>query len=104
MKTILKLSTLFILLALFVVSSCVTIKGDMHVVKKEREMTSAFTAIKVSTGIEVYLTQSTNTSVVIEADENLHEILETKVEDGLLKIYFSELVGKREKSCTCINT
>lgn len=103
MKTISKLATLFILLALVVVSSCVSIKGDMNVIKKERKITSAFTAVKVSTGIDVYLTQSTNTSVVVEADENLHEILKTKVEDGILKIYFSEHVGERAKSIVYVS-
>ncbi len=63
-----------------------TVYGDGNVVKKEREAGS-FTGIRVSTGIDVFLTQSGKKSIEVEADENLHEYIMTKVEGDILHVY-----------------
>jgi len=63
-----------------------TVYGDKNVVKKEREAGS-FNGVKVSTGIDVYLTQGNQNSVVVEADENLHEYIVTEIKNGNLYVY-----------------
>jgi hypothetical protein len=63
-----------------------TVYGDNNVVTKEREAGS-FSGIRVSTGIDVYLKQDDNQSIKVEADENLHEYILTKVEGDVLVVY-----------------
>ena len=74
------------------ISSCIdaqihkTVRGDGDVVKKDRT-TTPFDGIRVSSGIDVYLKQGDNESITVEADENLHEYILTKVKDGILNVY-----------------
>lgn len=86
MKTILKISTVILL---FLTTSCMFdgIKGNRNVITQDRTITSNFDAISVSNGLEVQLTMSDETSLSLEADENLHDIIITEVEDGVLRIY-----------------
>jgi len=63
------------------------VKGDRNVVTKNRKLNDDFTAIKVSTGLDVYITQGEKNEVVVEADENLHDIIMTEMENGVLRIY-----------------
>lgn len=82
-----------IVLLCIAVTSCVnaqfrkTVRGEGDVVKKERNLTSSFDGIKVSSGIDVYLTQGDNTSLAVEADANLHEYILTEVRDDILHVY-----------------
>src|SRR5690606_9942816 len=41
-------------------------------------------------GLDLYITQSNDVSLSVEADANLHEIIMTEVEDGELRIYTTE--------------
>lgn len=80
-----------VLVALLVISllfgSCFYgIKGSRRVVKSERKV-EAFGSISVSAGIEIFLTQDSVFTVVVEADDNLQEIIKTEVSKGELKIF-----------------
>lgn len=63
------------------------INGDRNVVTKQRKANDNFTGIKVSTGIDLYVSQGNSNKITVEADENLHDIIITEVEDGILKVY-----------------
>ena len=63
-----------------------TVYGNGKVVKEERSAEQA-SGIKVATGIDVYLSQGDKPSLVIEADENLHEYIITEVKDDVLHVY-----------------
>jgi len=99
MKT---LKGLFLVITILLVTvSCDigdSIEGNQKVKNQKREISSNFTEIEVSQGINVYLTQGPNSSLELELDENLHDLLITKVENNILKIYFSEDVGRRRRS------
>ena len=64
-----------------------SISGNRNVITQERKTSNAFTGIKVSTGIDLYINQDSKNKVTVEADENLHDIIITKVENGILKVY-----------------
>jgi len=67
--------------------SCIHgIRGSGRVVKSERNV-AAFTSISASAGIEVLLSQDSVSKVMVEADDNLQEIIKTEVSNGELKIY-----------------
>lgn len=97
MKAIIKLTTLLTLL--ITTSSCFMdvlggIKGNGEVVSEDRTISSNFSEIIVQQGIQVYLTQGNSTSLKVEADENILDILRTEVKNNQLKIYFDKNVYK----------
>jgi hypothetical protein len=73
-----------------------TVYGDGNVVKKDRT-TESFTGVKVSTGIDVFLSQGDKTSLSVEADENLHEYIITEVKDGNLHVYTEVNIREAER-------
>ncbi|MDD7914546.1 head GIN domain-containing protein [Polaribacter ponticola] len=91
MKTpITKIITLLFVVTLF--SSCAVdmfnkISGNRNVVTENRNTKEDFTKIKVSTGLDLYLTQGSKNKISVEADENLQDIIITEVKEGVLKIY-----------------
>jgi hypothetical protein len=91
MKTKITKLVLFFLIAI-ACTSCVAeafngIKGDRNVISENRKITTEFTEIKTSTGLDVYITQEDQQTVTVEADENLQKLIVTEVENGVLKIY-----------------
>src|SRR5690606_7140756 len=69
------------------------VSGNDNVVTKERTINGDFDEIKVSNGLDVYLTQDTNEGIRIQADENLHDIIMTSVENNILSIYTKENIN-----------
>lgn len=63
-----------------------SVKGNGNVTKKERSG-SNFDGIRVSSGIDVYLKQGDKESIVVEADENLHEYILTEIKGDVLNVY-----------------
>jgi len=69
------------------------IKGNGDVQIEDRTINESFTEIKATEGLDVYLTQGNETSIIVEADENLHDVIITEVIDNVLKIHTSENIG-----------
>ena len=63
------------------------VEGDRNVISEKRQINEDFTKVKVSSGIDLYIKQGSKTSLSVEADENLHDIIITEVVGGKLKIY-----------------
>ena len=89
-----------IILAIFILgtSSCYfdsmeSTYGNGDVVSEER-MIEDFTGLKVSSGIDVIMKQGDNISLLLEADENLHDAIKTEVIDNTLKIYTTKNIRK----------
>lgn len=96
MSTLIKIIVTTILsLSLF---SCnfMGVNGNGNVISKERSINGNFDHIEVSRGLDVYLTQNETESLTVQADENLHEIIITKVENNILKIYTEENISYSE--------
>ena len=56
---------------------------------QKRSITGSFTAITVSSGIELYLTQGNEESVAVSTTDSKYlDHFKTEVENGVLKIYF----------------
>lgn len=79
------------------------VTGNRNVITKNRTLEGDFKTIEVSRGLDVYLTQSDNESITVEADENLHEIIVTTVEEGVLKIYADENIASSESQKVMVN-
>lgn len=72
------------------------VRGNGNVVKEERNI-KAFDEIQISGAYTIYLTQGNKEELIIEADENLMDLIITKVVDGKLKIYNRESFRNPEK-------
>jgi hypothetical protein len=63
-----------------------------------RNLTGQFDAIKVSGGIDLYLSQSDNVAIAVSAsNENFKEGIKTVIEDGTLKIFYKGENSWRKK-------
>lgn len=82
-----------------VFSSCAAdlfnkVTGNRNVISQDRKATDNFTGIEVSTGLDLYITQGSKNTITVEADENLHDIIITEVENGILKVYSEKSIWK----------
>ncbi|MGV6845114.1 MAG: head GIN domain-containing protein [Lutibacter sp.] len=107
MKKIQQISLL--LLVLVTSSSCVFegmfgIQGNRHVITENRTIKNQFDAVSVQQGIHLYLSQGNETSLKVEADENIMPLLVTKVEDNTLKIYFKKNVSRAKARNVYLST
>lgn len=62
-----------------------SVKGNGNLKSQEREVGN-FSGIKVNCSADVYIQQGEKTSVLVKADENLLELIETEVSGDILKI------------------
>ncbi|HEY5469801.1 MAG TPA: head GIN domain-containing protein [Bacteroidales bacterium] len=96
------LKILTIAIAILSISACTnaqlrrTVYGNGKVVTKERKVEN-FTAIRVSTGIDVYLKQGNNETVSVETDENIQEYILTEVRGGVLNVYTEVSIRDTER-------
>ena len=51
------------------------VRGNGNVTTEARTINESFSTIKATEGLDVYLTQSNNESITVEADENLHDLI-----------------------------
>jgi hypothetical protein len=94
---------LFLFMAL-IITSCVnaqfrkTIYGNGRILTEERTPADA-TGIRVSSGIDVCLRQGDKPELMVEADENLHRHIITRIRNGILEIS-ADAVIRRAKTKT----
>jgi hypothetical protein len=93
MKNLAKLTA--ILFLLFSTTSCLFdgVQGNGNIVNKKRKISHDFVRIKVNKGLHVFITRDSKPSLVVEADENLHELITTEVENGTLTISTTKNIG-----------
>ncbi|MFK5983753.1 MAG: head GIN domain-containing protein [Flavobacteriaceae bacterium] len=68
--------------------------GNGNVVIEERSVTANFDEVRGTSGIDVYLTEGTENKIVVEADENLQNLIETHISNGKLTIRSSKNIGR----------
>jgi hypothetical protein len=79
------------------------VDGSGNVVTVERDISSDFDQIKVSQGLDLYITQSNDVALRIEADENLHDLIMTDVENNILRIYSTENIRRASSRKVMLN-
>ena len=92
--------SIFFLVTLLSFSSCFflgpSINGNGNVTVEYRDIRD-FEKVKVSNGLNVILVQSDKDLVTVEADENLHEVIQTELKHGELKIFTDERIKESTK-------
>lgn len=94
-------------LAGFSLSSCLFIGPSVSgngKVKEETRKVDIFQGISVTSGMTVHLMQGDQQKVVVVADENLHEYIETIVENGILEIKTSAGIWKAKEKKVMVTT
>ncbi|OIP51402.1 MAG: hypothetical protein AUK33_04360 [Flavobacteriaceae bacterium CG2_30_34_30] len=108
MKTNFKFIIVFSVFLAFTTSSCNInyliggIEGNGNVTKIERKTTEKITSIKAANGLDVIIVNSTAQLVTVETDENLHDIIETKLEDGTLYIKATKNIKKAKSKLVMV--
>jgi len=85
---IFSLSLLFLLSCIFMGPA---IRGEGDVTEETRKITG-FEKIEVSRGLEVYLVPDSQEYVLVEVDENLHDIILTELKNETLEIYTEKFI------------
>lgn len=70
------------------------VNGNGNVTTEERPVSSDFDQVKGSAGLDVYLTQGDENKIVVEADENLQEFIETEINNGKLHVTTIKSIGR----------
>ena len=90
MKTLISKAFVFLIITTLTTSCMIdgisSVSGNRNVIKETRKINDDFTKIEVGQGIQLYVTQSNDLSLVVKADENLHKLIKTEVRNGVLKI------------------
>lgn len=93
--------TLLLLLSIFSIVTFAQkkekIKGDKNVTTVTNGFETGFSAIEISDNLKVTLTRSLQNSYTLTTDENLHDVIEFTVNEGLLKIYTTSNIVKSKK-------
>lgn len=79
------------------------VRGNGNVETIERNINDDFTEIRVSRGLDVYITQGDYVSLKVQADENLHDIIMTKVENNVLRIYADKNINHAASKKIMVN-
>jgi len=70
------------------------VTGNGNVVTEERPVTEDFDRVRGSAGLDVYLTEGSENKIVVEADDNLMDIIETEIHNGKLHVTTTKSIGR----------
>ena len=68
--------------------------GNGNVITQKRVVNQNFDKVRASNGINVYLREGSKNKIVVEADENLRDLIETNISNGKLTIRSSKNIGR----------
>ncbi len=97
------MKTLKIILSLILVATLTSchfdlnighVNGDGNVITEERDVDQSFDQVRGTRGLDVYLTEGNENKIVVEADENLMDLIETNISNGKLTITSSKNIGR----------
>lgn len=100
-KTVNKMKKIFLLIAIFFAATNSNAQNDIVVDANAsvRTVAGSFDAIKVSGGIDLYLSQSDDMGLAVSAsEENYKPGIKTVIEDGTLKIFYDGEKGWIKKN------
>ncbi|KGO92454.1 GIN domain-containing protein [Flavobacterium subsaxonicum] len=78
------------------------IKGSKNVTVAKKEV-AAFDSLEIEDNLEVYLTKGTEQGLEIEADDNLHDVIQADIHGGTLRLYTNKEVSGAKKITVRIN-
>lgn len=79
------------------------VDGNGNVISTDRNISDEFSTIKVSQGLDLFITQSNDVELSVEADENLQDLIMTQVENDVLRIYSTENIRRASSKKILLN-
>ncbi len=83
-------------------TSCINfntgVQGNGEVISQERSVNEPFTEISASEGLDVYITQGETSTIKVEADSNVIDLIATDIKEGKLRVHTTEGIGRATKS------
>jgi hypothetical protein len=73
-------------------------KGNGVVTNETREITSDFTVVSASEGLNVHVTNGDEFEITVEADENIIDLIATDIKNDRLRIHAIENIGRATKN------
>lgn len=73
-------------------------KGNGIVQEENRTVNGDFNAVSASEGLDVYITQGGEFKILVEADENVIDLIATDLKNGVLRIHTNENIGRATKN------
>ncbi|HUH46746.1 MAG TPA: head GIN domain-containing protein [Arenibacter sp.] len=73
-------------------------KGNGIVQEENRTVNGDFNAVSASEGLNVYVTQGEAFKILVEADENVIDLIATDLKDGVLRVHTNENIGRATKN------
>ena len=91
-----------LLFVVFTMTSCLdllreTVEGSGNVIKKEDYDISGFSKISIAAGIKAYVKTGDTESIVVEADDNILELIKVEIKGDKLSVYINENVKSYKK-------
>lgn len=100
----------FIYTALFILCFCFNgLAQDKEKIKGDRNVTihqtyvDDFQSIRVADNLNVQIVYNSKTSVEVEADDNLHEVIKFEIVDGVLNVLTTHQISSSKKVLLTIN-
>ncbi|WP_378184926.1 head GIN domain-containing protein [Aquimarina sp. W85] len=79
------------------------VKGTGSVVQTERTIDKPFNRVKASNGLDIILSKNNDNKVIIEANQNLHELIEIYVKDQMLIIKAKENIYSADQKSVLVS-
>lgn len=73
-------------------------KGNGMVREENRTVNGDFNAVSASEGLDVFISQGGEFKILVEADENIIDLIATDLDDGTLKIHTRKNIGRATKN------
>lgn len=95
-------SITFLLFIAFTMTSCLdllteTVEGSGTVAKKSDYDVEGFSKVSIATGINAYIKMGDKEDILVEADDNLLELIKVEVKGDKLSVYLNENVKNYKK-------
>ncbi|MCM4169126.1 hypothetical protein KCTC52924_00107 [Arenibacter antarcticus] len=72
-------------------------KGNGNIEEDQRTVSGDFSGVSASEGLDVYITQGTDYEILVEADENVIDLIATELKNGVLQIHTIKNIGRATK-------
>ena len=98
-----------LLFVVFTMTSCLDflrerVEGSGNVIKKEDYNINGFSKISIATGINAYVKMGDTESIIVEADDNILELIRVEIAGDELSVYLDAKIGDYKKMDVYITT
>jgi hypothetical protein len=72
-------------------------RGNGNVVSETRSVSEDFTVVSAAEGLDVFVSQGKESSIKVEADDNIIDLIQTDISNGKLRVHAERNIGRATK-------